>query len=200
MQACGNVGSAPTIFSTFGAATVQVRKGLRDTMDPKGIMWDDALPREFMDMVNGRKKTQFKLDVPQRKVVFNARYAQAMAELSSGEVFLGVLNYDGDFGGQGAYQNVRSGDRPEDNVWIQWEFPHLQKNPHVEKVTTFAAKGGTKHVDYERGKKGHLKQVQNADLLDVPPVPAGFERSDQPDVCPMLEPSSDGEGEEECGE
>lgn len=64
MQACGNVGSAPTIFYTFGAATVQVRKGLRDTRDPKGIMWNDALPREFTEMVNGRKKAQFKLDVP----------------------------------------------------------------------------------------------------------------------------------------
>lgn len=43
METCGNVSSGPSIFYSFGAETVDVRKPIRDTMEPKGVMWNDAL-------------------------------------------------------------------------------------------------------------------------------------------------------------
>ncbi|BCR91413.1 uncharacterized protein ACHE_70256S [Aspergillus chevalieri] len=196
METCGNVGTGPTIFYSFGAETIEVRKPVRDTKNPKGVMWNDALDASYTEMLAKRKNT-FKLDRPERQKVYNARYAEALASLSKGEVFFGVLHYNGKYGGHGAYQNVRTGESPEDNTWIQYEFPTLQHKSRATKVTTFAISDGSYHVDWERGVKGDLKPYHDASKLAVPVV----KRSDESNTCALDNNPKDYEkDEEECEE
>ena len=45
MQTCGNVGEN-TVFYSFGVTTVMARTGLRDTLQPQGTMFNDALDED----------------------------------------------------------------------------------------------------------------------------------------------------------
>lgn len=128
MVKCGNIGQAgPTIFYSFGATTPQAR-AFRDTLKPAGNMFNDCLPDDFT-------KTLAKgcdLSNPQRQSVFVSRYAQAMAEISKGEVFLVV----GPDAANGAYTTPRE----TANVWHDYEFPTLQRNQAITKVTVVPSK------------------------------------------------------------
>lgn len=123
MQRCGNVGqTGPTIFYSFGAKTPEAR-GFRDQLNPPGNMFNDALPGDWFGSVNNAVN----LVAAGRQDLLVARYGQAMAELSNGEVFL-VVPPD-----KGPYTNPLPGGPP--NVWRRYEFPTLQRNSAITKVT-----------------------------------------------------------------
>lgn len=202
MQTCGNVGTGPRIFYSFGAKTVQVRKPVRDTKNPKGVMWNDALDNTYTDMLHAREK-KFRLGLSSRQKVYNARYAEAFASLTKGEVFFGVANYTGSDetgdegpGGHGAYQNVKRNHKPEDNVWLQYEFPTLQHKSQATKVTTFSVSNGSYNVDWERRKRGKMLEYKDTSKLPVPPVTKRSAADET--ICP---PEDDKDKEkEECDE
>lgn len=134
MKTCGTVGTGPSIFYSFGATTVEVRTGFRDKIDPRGVMWNDALDEQYLDEVLKARQADFRLDLPNRLTVYTARYAEALATVASGEVFFAVKHYDGDGGGKGAYQLPDQ--TKVTNVWRAYEFPTLQRNKAVTKVTS----------------------------------------------------------------
>ena len=123
MTRCGNIGKVgPTIFHSFG---VKIPEAIpfRDTLKPPGIMFNDALPDEWtVDIAQ-----VIKLEGQQRQQLLTARYAQAMAELSTGEVCLVAPAF------AGAYTIPLPG--PGLNTWQNFEFPTMQRNPHITKVT-----------------------------------------------------------------
>lgn len=200
METCGNVGSGPSIFYSFGAATVDVRKPVRDAMGANGVMWNDALDGTYVDMLKKQEPT-FKMGTAgPRQSLYVSRYAEAFASLSKGEVFFGVLNYNGEFGGKGAYQNVAAGHNPENNKWIQHEMPTLQHKSQATKITTYGVNDKSFHVDWERGVKGEMKPYKDSMKLKVPPA---TKRSDESSYCTMDDNSEDNKNEgdeEECEE
>ena len=173
MRTCGLIGQdgRSTVFYSFGVATVQARTQFRDTLDPKGVMFNDALDEDYWNSVLNDPK--FHLDINGRRAVLVARYAEAMATVSTGEVFLVVKKYDGEGGGQGAYQNPLPGDNTV-NVWRNYEFPTLQRNAAVTKVTSLDLTDNLKrHVDWQPNSGNEELPAHPADGLEVPDPPEG---------------------------
>ncbi|MCJ1272037.1 hypothetical protein MMC22_011943, partial [Lobaria immixta] len=128
MTRCGNIGrTGPTIFYSFGTMTSQAR-GFRDTFTPKGNMFNDVLPDEWF-VGPGSVGDAVNLVAAGRQDLLVARYGQAMAELSNGEVFL-VVPPD-------AHPYTIPTRTP--NVWRNYEFPTLQRNTAITRVTVINA-------------------------------------------------------------
>ena len=173
MRTCGLIGQGgrSTVFYSFGVATVQARTQFRDTLDPKGVMFNDALDEGYWNSVLNVPK--FHMDINARMAVLVARYAEAMATVSTGEVFLVVKAYDGAGGGRGAYQNPLPGDNTI-NVWRNYEFPTLQRNSAVTKVTSVDLTDNLKrHVDWQPNSGDQELPAHPADDLEVPDPPEG---------------------------
>ncbi|KAK7735639.1 hypothetical protein SLS53_007379 [Cytospora paraplurivora] len=68
------------------------------------------------------------LDKPRARTVMAQGIATALAKLSKGEVFFVVKNHKGDHGGEGVYQLPETNDNLI-NVWRDYEYPALQRNP-----------------------------------------------------------------------
>ncbi len=176
MRTCGLIGQGgrSTIFYSFGATTVQARTRFRDTLDPKGAMFNDALDEDYWNSVIN--VVNFHMDDPDRQEVLVARYAEAMATVSTGEVFFVVKNYNGDGGGQGAYQNPLPGDT-KPNVWRLYEFPTLQRNDLVTKVTTIDLSDNLeRHVDWQPNSNNEQLPASGASDLPIPNPPPGCAR------------------------
>lgn len=93
------------------------------------MVYNDALDREyFIKVLEGWE--QFKLGQQNRMQVFRDRYAQALAEVAKDEVFMIMLNHNGEFGGTGIYQISRESEPT--NVWTKIELPTLQKKKKKE--------------------------------------------------------------------
>ena len=121
MIKCGNIGkSGPTIFYSFGATTTEAR-GFRDTLSPRGVMFNDALPGAWtIDVGNA-----VNLAAQDRQALLIARYGQAMASLSKGEVYFVAP--------ASANPYTIPNDLP--NVWRSYEFPTLQRNTGDNAIT-----------------------------------------------------------------
>lgn len=176
MKTCGLIGQGgrSTIFYSFGAKTVQVRAGFRDTLNPKGVMFNDALDGDYFNTVINVPR--FHLDHTARQKIFTARYAEAMATVSTGEVFIVVKKYNGEGGGQGAYQ-MPLPDDSNVNVWRLYEFPTLQRNTDVTKVTSVDLSNNfQRHVDWQPDSGDQELPQSGASDLVVPPPPPGYAR------------------------
>lgn len=198
MRTCGIVGTGPTIFYSFGATTVQVRTRFRDTLDPRGIMWNDVLDEKYGDEVLKKRFADFRLDIPTRLTVYTARFAEAMATVASGEVFFAVKNYDGEGGGKGAYQTPTTSGI---NVWRTYEFPTLQRNKDVTSVVSIDINNdNSRSVDWKPDGDMELLPASGASSLNVPSVPGCSVkfRRDASCVAPLI-CETDGE-DEECEE
>jgi hypothetical protein len=135
IKSCGNIGTGPTVFYSFGATTIQVRTGFRDKLTPPGVMFNDALGEEWWAEVIAGRQDFFISGTGARSDYFRNLFAVAMAQASSGEVFIVTKSRTGDAvppGQPGAYQNPIS----SPNIWRDYEFPTLQINPGVTKVTS----------------------------------------------------------------
>ena len=176
MKTCGLIGQGgrSTIFYSFGATTFDARTGFRDTLNPKGVMFNDALDEDYWDTVIS--VTKFHVNDAARQTIFTARYAEAMATVSTGEVFIVVKNYNGEGGGQGAYQMPLPGDS-NDNVWRLYEFPTLQRNADITKVTSLDLSDNfQRHVDWQPDSDDQELPESGASDLVVPPPPPGCAR------------------------
>ena len=131
-----------------------------------------------------------------RLEVFNARFAEAMASVSSGEAFVVVKNFDGDYGGQGAYSNPNPAD-VQPNAWLLYEFPTLQRNPAITKITSVDINNNyNQHIDWQAsGNNPSLPAgftfantiiLPASDASSQQPPPPGYcnaKRKRQDDVC-----------------
>ncbi|KAL8726756.1 MAG: hypothetical protein Q9181_005935 [Wetmoreana brouardii] len=172
MQTCGLIGAGgrSTVFYSFGATTVEARTKFRDTLNPKGVMFNDALDADYWDNVLNLPK--FHMDQSARMTILVARYAEAMATVSTGEVFFVVQKYNGDGGGHGAYQLPTDTTNP--NVWRAYEFPTLQRNPAVTRVTSVdLSNNQNQHVDWQPNNNDPQLPASGASDLVVPPPPPG---------------------------
>lgn len=173
MRTCGLIGQGgrSTVFYSFGATTIEARTRFRDTLNPKGVMFNDALDDDYWNTVIN--VPNFHMDDPNRSTVLVARYAEAMATISTGEVFLVVAKYNGDGGGQGAYQMPQAGDT-RTNVWRAYEFPTLQRNSAVTQVTSVDLSNNlNQHVDWQPNNNDEELPASGASDLPVPAPPPG---------------------------
>lgn len=129
-----------------------------------------------------KRQARFGLNPGGQRRIYNARYAEAFASLSKGQVFFGVLNYNGQYGGQGAYQNVKEEDSPEDNDWIRYELPTWQHKSQATNITTFAVSDNSYYVDWIRGVKGEVRPHKNSMKLAVPPM---TKKNDESSACTL---------------
>lgn len=166
MTACGNVGRGPTMFYSFGVATKTARTSFRDTLTPRAIMFNDALPDSWTVALN--KVSRFQLHEGTSQTILTQRWATALARLSKGEVFLVVKNRDGDNGGVGAYQLPNSDDNLI-NVWRDFEFPALQRNTAITRVTCVAINDNLRrHTDWEPNNAARYPTLPVVSLLGDP--------------------------------
>lgn len=129
MMVCGVVGPR-TIFYSFGAR-IQDVVPFRDLKD--GVMFNDALADEWWLAL--AKIERFHLDIQGRQSVFVARFAEALASIVWGETFLAIPKerVGGPATDDGAY--TIPNDDGTVNVWRFFEFPTLQRNQLVTKIT-----------------------------------------------------------------
>ena len=175
---CGNIGNGiSTIFYSYGAATKDIRP-FRDSLKPQGSMFNDALPQPWFRAVSKAYPDVCKHD---EAAVLTARLAEAMAELSQGEAFLGLSKavYDK---GKGAYSEPRpepkDPSKPERSVWLEFEFPTLQRNSAITKVTLVVPSGNSKFETHLGWKPGDGQPI-----LPEPGVP----QSPFPDLGPPFD-------------
>lgn len=167
MKTCGWVGQN-TVFYSFGIATVEARTNVRDHLDPQGVMFNDALDGSYVDFLM-TKRPDFRLDYAPRVLLYTDRYAEAMARLSTGDVFLVVSNHNGEGGGVGAFQTPI--DRNARNVWRSVELPTLQRNEAINRIISVAKDQNWAHsVDWNKGD-GNLLPESTASSQQVPAVP-----------------------------
>lgn len=152
MEACGVIGTGPTVFYSMGAGANEARTMVRDKLSPRGVMFNDALPQKWTDALN--KVAHFGLTSAKAQTVMAAKISVALAELTSGEAFFVVDKREGEYGGVGAYQTPKTSNNG--NMWRDYEFPTLQKNSAVTKVICIALNGeqaGVHVTDWTRGGK-----------------------------------------------
>ena len=140
MKSCGNIGEN-TVFYSFGAGTPDAR-AFRDTLQPQGTMFNDALDDYYSEHVinevnkfglwQGQVKGTSGINADlNRNDIFIGRYCEAMATASSGTAYLVVLNYNGDsVANQGGNPGIFQNPLPNTgrNQWRLWEFGTLQQN------------------------------------------------------------------------
>ena len=180
MKTCGNVG-VNQVFYSFGTRTFQARQGLRDKLNPVGVMFNDALEDAYFENV----LTRFQLDDTQRQQVFVARYSTALAQAATGsQAYIVVARYNGDGGGAGAYQLPTDQTKP--NQWRMYEFPTLQRNTNIQRVITVDVSANyAQTVDWSRGDQNQILPQSPAASMPVPdPERQSIkERRDNGSVC-----------------
>lgn len=128
LRACGLVG-ANSIFYSFGADYKDV-KVFKDSK--KGVVYNDAMGDEWWLLLGATPR--FQLAYQPRQDVLTARFSQAMASLTRGETFLAL---PADFMGHWTWRGAYTIPNPDGkmNMWRSFEFPQLQRNPLVTKIT-----------------------------------------------------------------
>lgn len=148
---CGNIGSGPTVFYSFGVATQEVRENVRDKLDPRGMMFNDALDSSWWDGVTNTERFGL-ADNQARQAYLRNIYAAAMAQASAGEVFLVTASRTSaatDPEQPGIFQNPLN---PNDNIWREFELPNLQRNDQIDAITNVAKdEDWAKTTDWRRG-------------------------------------------------
>src|SRR5579862_1617378 len=175
IKTCGNLGEN-TVFYSFGASTTDARSKFRGTLNPIGVMFDDALDEQYWTEViwdprfNLADATQ--VNNIDRWHVVAYRLSQAMAKGSTGDAYVVVPQRNGPAGGVGAYQLPPPNIRP--NVWRTFEFPVLQQNSNIKRVLSVDVSNNYQAtVDWESGNSGQqVLPVTDADSVAVPPLAA----------------------------
>ena len=177
MLTCGNIGSddVRSVFWSYGATTADMEH-FRDQLTPPGSCYYDLLDQEYSDRVF----TRFNLHASfERNERFVQRASQAMASISRGEVFLVLLQRQGQYGGVGIFQDPKPNDHLT-NIWTENEFPTLQRNPAVTRIISVDVSNNFhQDVDWANGVPGvPLLPPSTANTDPVPPVPGSFGRRD----------------------
>jgi hypothetical protein len=163
LKACGTLDKNPLLLYSFGATTVEVRTKVRDTMDPRPVMFNDALPLDWDQKIMGEERFGLKQgkiadpDVNKRNDAFVQRFSAALAVAAKGDVMVVTRSRESKYGGSGAYSKPNPADSKE-NVWRTYELPLAQRNEDVGRIVSFALDEDPIKpvVDYERGKKGEI--------------------------------------------
>jgi hypothetical protein len=162
LKTCGTLDANPVLLYSFSATTVEVRTKVRDVLNPRPVMFNDALPDDWHNKIKVVKRfglQQGKIadpNVNKRNDAFVNRFSAALTKAAKGEVILVTKNRNSDFGGSGAY-SMPNPKTAKENVWRTYEFPLAQRNPAVTRVVTYALTENSlnKVVDFEpQGKKG----------------------------------------------
>lgn len=201
MRTCGVVGNngASTVFYSFGVGTPETRPNVRDKLTPKGVMFNDGLLSDGDWYTKVAENRRFNIADPtvmsdptknsfnmKRQNIFVARYSEALARASAGEVFIvyrdrvGLGGKDGDL--DGAYQldipaDPNSGNpeqkNPLPNAWRTYEFGTLQRNSAVTKITGVETNNNyAKTTDWEPNKGLKVMPPSIAMELVLPGGPA----------------------------
>ena len=146
MRSCGNVGDN-SVFYSFGGRPGDAR-AFRDTLNPKGTMFNDALDDDYTRHVIIRGDFRFHISDTatrgtgglnrgmNRQNIYTARYCEAFAKVSTGTAYLVVLRYEGHEqhnrdGRPGIFQEPLPPDpndpNPNQNLWGIYELPTLQR-------------------------------------------------------------------------
>lgn len=94
--------------------------------------------------------------------------------MANDEVFIIVLNYNGDYGGPGIYQDPREGNSP--NAGTRIEPPTFQRNKQVRKITSVSVSDGyntTSTGNPPKGKFCHFMMSAKSLSLLLSPA-AGY--------------------------
>ncbi len=148
MKACGNVGTNP-VFYSFGARTKDARP-FRDSLDPQGTMFNDALDAAYVENVIQVAEPKYSMaddenrgtDGPSkgmnRQDIYIARALEAFAQVLTDTAYVVILDYNGDpqanAGGQkGAFQNplplhLGATGNPNVDLWLLYDLPTLERN------------------------------------------------------------------------
>ncbi|KAF2686367.1 hypothetical protein K458DRAFT_402836 [Lentithecium fluviatile CBS 122367] len=163
LKACGTLDNNRALLYSYGATTVEVRTKVRDKLEPRPIMFNDALPLDWDRQIMSVERFGLKQgkiadpDVNKRNDAFVNRFSAALTIAAKGEVILVVGSRNSKFGGSGAY-SMPDPKTAKENVWRTYEFPLAQRNPDVTRVVSYALdeKPMNAVVDWEPGKKGEL--------------------------------------------
>ena len=176
MKTCGNVG-VNTIFYSFGATVTEIKTTFSTTLQPPGVMFNDALDSQYWTDVLSANPN-FRLDDIPRMQVFVARYAEAMAQASTGKAYVVVGQRNGEGGGVGAYQLPT--DTSSTNVWRAYEFPTLQQNTAISSVASVDQSNDfSQTIDWQPDDGNEILPYVDADTLNVlaaPPCNANSKR------------------------
>lgn len=161
--ACGTLDKNQVLLYSYGATTVEVRTKVRDKLNPRPVMFNDALPDEWHDAMASEERFGLREgktadpDVPKRNDAFVNRFSAALTKAAKGEVILVTASRTSKFGGSGAYSKPDPKTSKE-NVWRTYEFPLAQRNPDVTSVVSYALDEEPlkKVVDWEPGKGGEM--------------------------------------------
>lgn len=101
--------------------------------------------------------------------------------MAKDEVFIIVLNYNGDYGGPGIYQDPREGNPP--NAWTRIELSTFQRNKQARKITSVSVSDGYNTTSTGNPQKGEFCRL----MIPAKPlsllgggVPAGCNRGKRP--------------------
>ncbi|KAI0196348.1 hypothetical protein F4808DRAFT_452731 [Astrocystis sublimbata] len=183
LKACGNIGTGPTVFYSMGARTFQARQGLRDQLDPKGVMFNDALGFQWWENLNKKRRDFNLVGQPERQGYLRNLFAIAMAQVSSGEVFLATasrISKADPPGEPGIFQNPK--ELP--NIWREFELPTLQRNPAITAITHVDIENNyQKTTDWRRGDS-NIFPLPNIDTNN-PPSLVRRQNDTSGDSCPF---------------
>lgn len=148
MKAGGNA-EENSAFYSFGARTKDARP-FRDSLDPQGTMFNDALDTAYIENVIQVAEPKYSMmnianrgtDGPNKSMnrqdIYLARALEAFAQVSTDTAYVVILDYNGDpqanAGGQkGAFQNslplhLDATGNPNVDLWLLYELPTLQRN------------------------------------------------------------------------
>lgn len=182
IKACGTLDNNPALFYSFGATTIEVRTKVRDTLNPRPVMFNDALPQDWDNKIAAEPRfglTQGKLADPgfqRRYDAYVNRFSAAMAKAAQGEVIVVTKTRVSRNTGSGAY-SLPDPQTPAENRWRLYEFPVAQRNAKVTGVVSYALeeKPLKKVIDFQPGVKG--------EVLPMPTFP------DPPKPAPPAQPS-----------
>ncbi|KAI0185817.1 hypothetical protein EV127DRAFT_411837 [Xylaria flabelliformis] len=182
LKACGNIGAGATIFYSMGATTVEVRQGFRDQLNPKGIMFNDALGSQWWKALQ-KERPDFNLVGQQaRQDYLRNLFAIAMAQASSGEVFLATKSRvsEADIPGDpGIFQSPTK----FPNIWRQMELPNLQRNAAITAITHVNVSNNYQRTTDWRQGDGNIFPLPDIDPNNPPAV---VKRQDTvTDSCPL---------------
>ncbi|KAI1119752.1 hypothetical protein F5Y10DRAFT_291151 [Nemania abortiva] len=168
LMSCGILGRGPTVFYSMGATTVEVRQGLRDQLTPKGVMFNDAMGRQWWEPIGAR--TDFHLEQPERQAYFRNLFAIAMAQLSFGEVFLATrsrISKAEPPGDPGIFQNPIT----FPNIWREMELPTLMRNTDITAITHVDIENDYQRTtDWRQGDDPERFPLPDVDPNNPPPI------------------------------
>ncbi|KAL9616766.1 MAG: hypothetical protein Q9160_008391 [Pyrenula sp. 1 TL-2023] len=197
-----NKNGASTIFYSFSANTNDVRPNVRNKLMPRGVMFNDALMSEIFEKTEEcwwdqvAKSPRFhigdptvmkdpskKSDYMHRQNTLVVRYSEALACVSTGNVYMVYGQYEGDGGLDdglgGIYQKPREAE-PNDprrevrvpNAWRAYEFGTIQKHPVAKNIygVDKSKVSPLDNVEWERGKGQKEMPERYAMELELPPT------------------------------